>query len=60
MRIGLRLALAALLACASGCIEEKDTVTVYPDGSGKLEVSMKLGEQMSKPFIRRSWRPTIS
>jgi hypothetical protein len=32
----------------SGCYEEKDTVTVYPDGSGVIHLYKKLGEGFSQ------------
>ena len=40
------LILVALLACLSGCVKFKQVVTVYPDGSGKMHVSMAISEQM--------------
>src|SRR5262249_34325389 len=42
-------ALAAVLAvlATSGCLKEKTTITVYPDGSGKIEVSETLGHELA-------------
>jgi hypothetical protein len=44
------LALVALIACivpATGCFEEKDSLTVHGDGSGKMHVRRKLGAQLT-------------
>lgn len=40
------LLLVALLAALSGCVKFKQVVTVQPDGSGKMHVSMAINEQM--------------
>jgi hypothetical protein len=46
-----KLVLSALLAVPlllSGCLEEKDSLTVYPDGSGVLHIHKKFGEVLSQ------------
>ncbi len=35
----------------SSCIELKTTLTVYPNGSGKVEVSVRLNEEMSNTHL---------
>lgn len=40
------LLLVALLAALSGCVKFKQVVTVQPDGSGKMHVSLAINEQM--------------
>ncbi len=40
------LLLGVLLVCLSGCVKFKQAYTVYPDGSGKMHVSMAISEQM--------------
>jgi len=44
-----KLILPGLLAFPvhAGCLEEKDTVTVYPNGSGTIHLHKKFGEQIS-------------
>ena len=43
--------LASLVLFTGGCIEEKDSVTVYPNGSGKLHFKQTLGKQMSQMIL---------
>jgi len=46
-----RLLLPALLGVTmlfSGCLEEKDSITVYADGSGVLRIHKKFGEALSQ------------
>lgn len=45
------LALAAL-ALLPGCLEEKTVVTIFPDGSGKMTFSRKLGKDLSGFVLR--------
>ena len=40
------LLLTALLVGLSGCVKFKQVLTVQPDGSGKMHISMALSEQM--------------
>jgi hypothetical protein len=41
------LATSATLLAALGCEKEKTTITVYPDGSGKIDYRQTLGKQIS-------------
>ncbi len=41
------LAVSATLLAALGCEKEKTTITVFPDGSGKIEITDTLGKQIS-------------
>jgi hypothetical protein len=43
--------LLASLLVVGGCIDEKDTLTVYPNGSGKLHLKQTLGKQMSQVML---------
>ena len=40
-----------LTATLTGCIEDKQTVTVEPDGKGTLRVERTLGKQMSEMLL---------
>ena len=40
------LLMVVLLACLSGCVKFKQVVTVLPDGSGKMHMSLAINEQM--------------
>lgn len=54
MRIGdvARLVVAACVAASLvGCFEEKDSIVVYPDGSGKIHIHEKLGEQLTSLIL---------
>lgn len=45
-----KLVLPGLLGLSlfmAGCLEEKDTLTVYPDGSGTIHLHRRFGEQIS-------------
>ena len=46
-RVATFLAMSALLLSTVGCVEEKDTLTVYPSGAGKIHLYQKLGVQLS-------------
>ncbi len=47
-RLLVLLAVTGLLLCTTGCLEEKETLTVYPSGAGTIHVYQKLGEQLSQ------------
>src|SRR5712664_48760 len=47
VRLLALLALGSFLLCTVGCLEEKDTLTVYPSGAGTIHLYTKYGEQMS-------------
>ncbi len=46
-RLLVLLAVGCSLLCMTGCLEEKETVTVYPSGAGTIHVYQKMGEQLS-------------
>lgn len=48
VRLLMLLAVAAILLCITGCLEEKETLTVYPSGAGTIHVYQRLGEQLSQ------------
>jgi hypothetical protein len=48
MRSPLLLGLLGLALLASGCYEERDTLTVYPDGSGVFRTHKKYGDTYSQ------------
>src|SRR5260370_38705531 len=46
-RLLVLLAVGCSLLCMTGCLEVKETVTVYPSGAGTIHVYQKMGEQLS-------------
>jgi hypothetical protein len=47
IRLLAALGLSSLLMFTTGCLEEKDTLTVYPNGAGTIHLYQKLGEQLT-------------
>lgn len=47
LRKFIRPALLGASLLVAGCLDEKDTITVYPDGSGVLHLHKRLGEMIS-------------
>src|SRR5438874_6355783 len=45
------LSVSALLLATAGCLKEKTTITVYPDGSGKIEIKQSFGKQASDMML---------
>jgi hypothetical protein len=43
----IRLAVLSLLLLLVGCVEEKDTLTIYPNGAGTIHIHRKFGERFS-------------
>jgi hypothetical protein len=50
-RLLMFLGTAGVLLCTTGCLEEKETLTVYPSGAGKIHVYQKLGDQLSQMML---------
>src|SRR5258708_2792673 len=46
-RLLVLLAVGCSLLCMTGCLEEKETVTVYASCAGTIDIYQKLGEQLS-------------
>jgi hypothetical protein len=54
MRIGAigRFVVAGVVVTSLvGCFEEKNAITVYPDGSGKIQIHQKLGKEVSSLIL---------
>jgi hypothetical protein len=47
-RLGLLAGLALVVFGTGGCLEEKDTVVVNSDGSGRIETYFKYGDDLTK------------
>jgi hypothetical protein len=45
--IGRLVAAGVVVTSLVGCFEEKDAITVYPDGSGKVQIHQRLGKEIS-------------
>jgi hypothetical protein len=48
VRLLIGLVLSSLLVPLVGCFEEKDTLTIFPNGAGTIHLHRKYGEEMSK------------
>lgn len=53
----LTLVLAASVVLC-GCLDEKDTVTVFPDGSGMIHIHKKLGDGLSQMTLSGTTKDT--
>ena len=48
VRLLVLLGITGFLLCLTGCLEEKETLTVYPSGAGTIHVYQRLGDQLSQ------------